>query len=56
MAGRTICGQPLEAAMAAAVAGPPMLALDAVSTTCNCIQGSLTSRVGYSPFKQQPGP
>lgn len=24
--------------MAAAVAGPPMLALDAVSTTCNCIQ------------------
>lgn len=28
-----MCGQPLEAAMAAAVAGPPILALDAVSTT-----------------------
>ncbi len=35
MAGRTISGQPRAAAIAAAVAGPPTFALEAVNSTCN---------------------
>ena len=33
IAGRTMSGQPRDAAIAAAVAGPPMFAFEAVSTT-----------------------